>query len=1295
MAIFFLGFSQAFAATYVFSHTGSDEDNSVCSPSLPCVSLDHFTELCNSDDFPTVSFEDQTILEIHNHTLFEGNVLFGPSTSGPLFLELSNSSKEGVLQGSGSISFLADPERPIEALFSGLLIQSYHCPWGTERKNFIIAIVNDIKLRLEDCTLTEFTPPDDAIFPDPLYITCVWDGQDSSVLVSQTAIKLVNTTFVDNDLGGLSLRNAIPWDPIPEGETPILLTIDEFKFRNNRHLQPVEGDMRAFAPPRNLFLLNEDSTRYNVVILKGHDDFEGTADLSGELNINTRGVAVCTYNDSELVEIVIHNAFASSTRFEFSADLGPTREDTIVHLNLVGRNYFQCGSNAISISPYFKGKRPLNPTWRKIPIIRQVGNEELECQAKSSELWPAGTWLVRTTLASVNYIREDMIGVGARSRYSISLPIGERSHKRSYPGTRILPPSGSERFPNEENFNVPTPENCMFSLANATLSLESLHISLINNSEERRQQKNELRTSRLALVSDSILIISESAIDVSSCSSAILISPSRFEESSMHSSVVVRKCSISNEIGQLRGLVEASAFTDLGGSVSVSIVGCSFYSQRILGNDGIGLSLTQTPRKNVDDIGIISSSLISCSFVNMSSIDSSHQPQLSHLSQQMLGCVVSRTSSHLSGSTIRDVNNGGSVLCSNSSFSSLLSSPNTDTDPTVTLPNGTFTQFDDDGTEYYFDKDSGDESTSITFAHCHFTGANYTSDVRFITFRYFPGTITIRSCSFTDHTLIGEPYTHFAGAVYILHRDERPVTVEKSNFTNINTNLGTSGMYLSVSELGTVVDCVFERCGPAGEDLMTGGLELYLGDTSGVLTVSNVVCESCSAGGCCGMEIVIRGTIHLSDCAFDACSSPEWGFSIYSLGLFNNGYKPTHVTRMTFTDCWSLLTPAGMVFMTFDDLHLTGLHFLRCHSSQKSADARGGVCQGSVGQSQTLTVQDCCFDDCSTLSVGAAIDVTNFRSCSIADCVVKNCHSGATGAVNLQMVRNSESTISLTRVAFINNTVGQNRDDVESTFIPEDAPAFVDVCVTAIDCYTQPTLSIVDYFTTCGANSIGMGVITNRYYEDESRTRVIDDAFNSIGPLLTEKVVVGLNPEAGRVELEMRGKMPIASQKYEVTVRNEGDKTEMKGEVEFVDGKGTLTSPSPTLNLNFSTSYSITSIVGIIPSSSSSSLSNALPLPQAAWTFNLAATPAFVSFTTPEQPPTLIGAKAHLVSTDQPLAFVILMLSEEVTGSFEIVVEGDGKDIVIAVEFEESSPLGESSNFVVVGEDRLLTHDTT
>ncbi|KAK2955636.1 hypothetical protein BLNAU_9326 [Blattamonas nauphoetae] len=373
---------------------------------------------------------------------------------------------------------------------------------------------------------------------------------------------------------------------------------------------------------------------------------------------------------------------------------------------------------------------------------------------------------------------------------------------------------------------------------------------------------------------------------------------------------------------------------------------------------------------------------------------------------------------------------------------------------------------------------------------------------------------------------------------------------------------------------------------------------------------------------------------------------------------------------------------------------MTDFRFLRCTTGSEWKSGYAGGFFASLSSTKTMTVKDCSFVECTSANLGGAFAVSGFKSCVVSDCLVNHCFSDASGAIRFDQTSAQSVSISLNRVAFINNSIGPNGDRSVSTCVPEDTPGFVDVSMNFMFGDSGRTLSFIDCFTTCVTDSIGMHAIVNPYPPEESIVRVDDDEFKKIGPLLTEGVELSYDCLSGIMELEMKGKIPNASQKYQVTFRNEGNKTDVKGVFEFVNGKGTLTSPSPSLTLDFSTSYTITSIVGIVPSSSSSP-SNALTFPLAAWAFNLASTPSFVSFTTPEQPPTLIGAKSQLVSKDQPFAIVSLLLSEEVKGSYEIVVEEEGNDIAIKVEFDESSKIGGSSGFVVVGEDRLLTHDTT
>ncbi|KAK2951492.1 hypothetical protein BLNAU_13514 [Blattamonas nauphoetae] len=106
-------------------------------------------------------------------------------------------------------------------------------------------------------------------------------------------------------------------------------------------------------------------------------------------------------------------------------------------------------------------------------------------------------------------------------------------------------------------------------------------------------------------------------------------------------------------------------------------------------------------------------------------------------------------------------------------------------------------------------------------------------------------------------------------------------------------------------------------------------------------------------------------------------------------------------------------------------------------------------------------------------------------------------------------------------------------------------------------------------------------------------------------------------------------------------------------------------------------------------------MTNDISIPRAAWVFNLAVTPDFHTFTTPEKPPFFISATTNLISDDPKYAHVLLSFDEKVKGSFDIVVEEEGKDVTITVTIVVEALTGESGKFIVVGEDRLLTHDKT
>ncbi|KAK2947935.1 hypothetical protein BLNAU_17162 [Blattamonas nauphoetae] len=684
---------------------------------------------------------------------------------------------------------------------------------------------------------------------------------------------------------------------------------------------------------------------------------------------------------------------------------------------------------------------------------------------------------------------------------------GEQSNERSSPETHIVTQCGFKSNRNEEELTMNTCESCIFSLTNSTLSLKSLHFSLVSDSRQSGQEKNNARAARLAIVSGSILTISESIIELPPSTSPVLISPSTIEESTAESSVVVQKCSISSESVELHGFVETSAFPSFEGPISVSLVGCSFSSLRILGKDGIGLSLTRSPRKSEETIETISSSLIGCSFVNMSSIGSSCQPHLPHLSQKMLGCVVSLSSSHLSGSTIRDFNNGGSVLCLNCSFSSLLSSFNVDSnaDGTIINPNGTF-PFNDNGTSHYWGSSSIYETITATFRNCRFTGAKYASNKRPIHFYEYKGSISIVSCSFSNHIAVYVYDSIEKGGIICFDQPVRPnsnpVIVQGTNFTNIQSDLIGSALYARIAQTTTFDDCKFENCGsPNNPNGAGGGLYISCFQTTHLTTLTNLVFQSCSSTYNGAMAAYIRGPLLLSNCRFEDCTQADDYASAGGLSLSLLAEATHDIRFLDFTDCTSDHSAGGLDFWSNVDVQLSELHFVRCTSGIVYVNQVGGGFVAYFAVPLTLTVKDCSFDHCSSTDVGAAFSVERCGNCVVIDCAVRNCSSRTAGTNRILPERDSATSLSLTRVAFIDNTVGQEGLSSESVNGLSDTTAFVDVYLNYLKCDTRPTIEIVDCYTTCATNSIGMHMTTNRGTSDESTIRVIDEDSDCIAEI--------------------------------------------------------------------------------------------------------------------------------------------------------------------------------------------------
>ncbi|KAK2946520.1 hypothetical protein BLNAU_18562 [Blattamonas nauphoetae] len=322
----------------------------------------------------------------------------------------------GVLQGGGTLTFLSAATAPIDVLFEYMKIWSYHVV-DNEWQTYIIACLDDTTVEFRNSVIADYASMIDFPLPDRYSLVCIWDGQMASVRIANTKCKIPNTTFDGICLGGLSLRNVLPWTEPAAGENAVLLELDKFMFRGNRWPQPTTDGIRAYVPYRNLFVLSESKKTEHIIIHAGEDGFDGGKDLSEPLEIYYRGVVLLTdVNETgTLVPFTPPRTAPTFDKIEITATRGTSSETTLVTIAITGTNLYRCGSNTLNISPYFNGEVPVNPTWREVPITRATGMTEIVAEAKSSDLWPAGKWVVRVTIAAVNYVHYDVVGVGSES----------------------------------------------------------------------------------------------------------------------------------------------------------------------------------------------------------------------------------------------------------------------------------------------------------------------------------------------------------------------------------------------------------------------------------------------------------------------------------------------------------------------------------------------------------------------------------------------------------------------------------------------------------------------------------------------------------------------------------------------------------------------------------------------------------------------------------------------------------------------------------------------------------------
>ncbi|KAK2959545.1 hypothetical protein BLNAU_5594 [Blattamonas nauphoetae] len=220
----------------------------------------------------------------------------------------------------------------------------------------------------------------------------------------------------------------------------------------------------------------------------------------------------------------------------------------------------------------------------------------------------------------------------------------------------------------------------------------------------------------------------------------------------------------------------------------------------------------------------INTHLIYSRLVNVSSQPSSCLPRsdANLQSQTMVGVKMSGCSNHLYGTTCRDINDGGSVICQNSSFFRC----STNLEPSSTHPNYTLQHRTGEDQKFFFDRSS--DSSTITFTRSTFHTMTSTNDGAAIYARLGVAHIAIDECSFIGCQCTGTVQS--GGAVCASYADgkasvsilscffsdcqadnyggtpESEVHISHNFFSDGKANFG--GAFQTV----TVTDSYFEKC---------------------------------------------------------------------------------------------------------------------------------------------------------------------------------------------------------------------------------------------------------------------------------------------------------------------------------------------------------------------------------------------------------------------------------------------------------------------------------------------------
>ncbi|KAK2948631.1 hypothetical protein BLNAU_16450 [Blattamonas nauphoetae] len=326
-----------------------------------------------------------------------------------------------------------------------------------------------------------------------------------------------------------------------------------------------------------------------------------------------------------------------------------------------------------------------------------------------------------------------------------------------------------------------------------------------------------------------------------------LMTLERMEEfSNVDPSITLANCVIHSKSGRMGAVLSDTRGLEGHESIFLTILNSKVENQQIVGHDGIGVG------EGADGTGFlgfsgITTAFVGISFWNVSSLPGSVASASPSFRQQMIGSSVWGSNNHLSGSTVRDMNSGGSVLCSNTTFSWCSTTSeerpsSSQRHPSSLSSNAKYEHTTFDGNDGNVNVTRLNITTDTTVTNCTFQNMAYsTSKSRdggsALYFVSVTNTLTILKSSFVNCTVVRlQMYASLSGGCIFAWGSSNAstnsiVSVHNCSFvdwypTNIDNEMHTGGGigFYNTSPSVTISDSSFTLTGSKSQDRNGGFL---------------------------------------------------------------------------------------------------------------------------------------------------------------------------------------------------------------------------------------------------------------------------------------------------------------------------------------------------------------------------------------------------------------------------------------------------------------------------------------